>query len=288
MNHDQLKYLLLVIITLASAFVLSTITRRIMRFYIKKSVLRIKANPTQFSFIKNSVSFVIYTVAIVIIFFKIPALNSIGKAIFAGAGILAAIIGFAAQKTFSNVISGVFILIFKPFSVGDTIETGTGHRGIVEEITLSHIVLRDFENRRIVVPNSVISDETIVNSSLLDEKIKKHIEFSIGYNSDTETAIRIIREEAERHPLSLDQRTTEEMDSGCPKVRVRLIALGDYSQTLRAYVWAANNDEAFDIKCDLLRSVKRRFDEEGIEIPYPYQNVIVKSENGITGQTGPQ
>jgi len=281
MNSDVIKYLLFTLITLAAAFVLSTITQRIMRFYIKRSVLRIKANPTQFSFIKNSVSFVIYTVALVIIFLKIPTLNSIGKAIFTGAGILAAIIGFAAQKTFSNVISGIFILIFKPFSVGDTIETGTSHRGIVEEITLSHIVLRDYENRRIVVPNSVISDETIVNSSILDERIKKHIEFGISYDADTEKAIRIIQEEAERHPLTLDQRNQEEVDSGCPKVRVRLINLGDYAQTLRAYVWAANNDDAFDIKCDLLRTVKRRFDENGIEIPYPYQNIIIKNAEEI-------
>ncbi len=278
MDKELLGYLFLVIITLAAAFILSTVTQRIMRYYIKRSVLRIKANPTQFSFIKNSVSFVIYAVAIVIIFIKIPALNSIGKAIFAGAGILAAIIGFAAQKTFSNVISGIFILLFKPFSVGDTVETGTGHRGIVEEITLSHIVLRDYENRRIVVPNSVISDETIVNSSIYDERIKKHIEFGISYDSDIDLAIKIIREEAERHPLTLDRRTQEEIDSDCPVVKVRLIELGDYDIKLRAYVWASNNDDAFEIKCSLLKSVKRRFDESGIEIPYPYQNVIVRKD----------
>lgn len=278
MNKETFNYILLVVITLVIATVLATILRKILSIFITKYAKKLKTDPTNFSFIKNSVGFIVYTAAIIFIFFKIPYLKSLGTALFAGAGILTVVIGFASQKAFSNIISGVFILIFKPFKISDIIEFKDGQKGTVEEITLRHTLIKDYENRRIIIPNSIISEETIINSNIQDEKIRKHIEFSISYDSNIDKALDIIRDEAEKHPLLVDNRTKEDFENNKPLVTTRVIALSDYSVDLKAYVWTAGNDNAFILKCDLLKSVKERFDREGIEIPFPYRTIVYKKD----------
>lgn len=278
MNKETTYYILLVAITFTIAISLALVLKKILSVFITKYSKKLKTDPTNFLFIKNSVSFVIYTSAVIFIFFKIPYLKAVGTAMFAGAGIVAVVIGFASQKAFSNIISGVFILIFKPFKISDIIEFKDGQKGVVEEITLRHTLIKNYENRRIIIPNSIISEETIINSDIQDEKIRKHVEFSISYDSNIDKAIAIIREEAQNHPLFIDNRLQEELESHEPKVTVRVVALSDYSVDIKAYIWAKGNDNAFILKCDLLKSVKQRFDKEGIEIPFPYRTIVYKKD----------
>jgi small-conductance mechanosensitive channel len=128
------------------------------------------------------------------------------------------------------------------------------------------------------VPNSIISDDNIINSNVTDTRIRKHVEFGISYDSDIDKAIRIIQEEARKHPLFIDIRTSEEKKKGVPDVLVRVIGLSDFSVDLRAYVWTDGNDNGFVIMTDLLRNVKKRFDEEGVEIPFPYRTLVYKKD----------
>lgn len=266
---------------LVIAFLLNFIIRKILKIFINRYARRVSADATSFSFLKNSVGFIIYCVAAIYILQYIPGLGEVKTAVFASAGIFAAIIGFAAQKAFANIVGGIFILIFRPFRVGDVIFIGTDYRGVVEEITLRHIIIRNYENRRIIIPNGIISDETIVNSSISDLRIKKHIEFTIDFSSDIDKAHQIIREEAEKHPLTIDVRNAEDIENGIDKVIVRTIELMEYAIKLRAYVWAKDSDDAFLIKCDMNKSIIQRFKEEGIVIPYPYQNVIIQNTEAI-------
>ena len=86
-----------------------------------------------------------------------------------------------------------------------------------------------------------------------------------------------MRDEVMRHPMLIDPRTEADVEAGVPQVKIKVISLNDSSITLRAWAWAATSANAFNMKCDLLKSVKERFDREGIEIPYPYFNqVLVK------------
>ncbi|WP_394340170.1 mechanosensitive ion channel family protein [Lutibacter citreus] len=176
------------------------------------------------------------------------------------------------------MISGIFILIFKPFKISDIIEFNNGQKGVVEDITLRHTLIKDYENRRIVIPNSIISEETIINCNIQDEKIKKHIIFSISYDSNIDKAIEIIKKEALKHPLLIDNRSEEEKENNVPIVIVRVVELSDFSIDLKAYVWSSNNDEGFLIKCDLLKSVKEEFDKNNIEIPFPYRTIVYKND----------
>lgn len=263
--------------------IISVIVGRILRYLIGKGVKgatrKLKVvDPTKYNFLKNAVEFIVYIIAIIIIFNSIPTLRDYGTALFAGAGVLAAIVGFASQSAFSNIVSGIFIVIFKPFSVGDRVKIGQLYQGDVEDITLRHTIIKDFENRRIVIPNSVMSNETIINATMMEEKVCMFIEIGISFDSDINIAMKIMEDEALKHPKCIDNRTAEEKSNDLPQVDVRLISFQDAAQQLRAYAWAENPTTGFDLKCDLLKCIKERFDMAGIEIALP-QRIIYMKEN---------
>ena len=278
MNSNYFFYSTLIFGSILLAFIASSIIRKLLNLFIVKYSERLKADPTNFSFLKNSVSILIYTIAIIFIFLKIPYLRSMGTALFAGAGIIAMVIGFASQKAFSNIISGIFILIFKPFRVNDTIEFLNSTKGVVEEITLRHTIIRNYENRRVIIPNGNISDDTIINSNIIDKKIRMHIVFGISYDSNIEKATKIIQEESMKHASFLDNRSEDDKLNNKPAVNVRLIELADFSVKLKAYVWSSNNDDAYALKCDVMKSVFDRFNKEGIEVPFPYRTIVYKND----------
>jgi small-conductance mechanosensitive channel len=90
--------------------------------------------------------------------------------------------------------------------------------------------------------------------------------------------MKIICDEAQKHPLMIDNRNKEEIENNAPRVIVRVISLSDFSVDLKAFVWTNSNSDAFILKCDLLKSVKQRFDKEGIEIPFPYRTIVYKKD----------
>ncbi|HAW51539.1 MAG TPA: mechanosensitive ion channel protein MscS [Flavobacteriales bacterium] len=255
---------------------------RIIKWFINKQLIG-NADPTKdditrYNFFKNGISFIIWMLAIGAVISVIPSLKTLAITLFAGAGILMAILGFAAQEAFSNIISGVFIVLFKPFRVGDMIKVSNLDYGIVVDITLRHTVINNFENKRLIVPNSVIGSEVIVNDSIDDSKICRFIEIGISYDSDIDLATKIIQEEAMKHKGCIDARTSSEKKAGKPQVNVRLMSFGDFSINLRAYVWTKDPFEAPQMHADLNRAIKKRFDLEGIEIPFPYRTVVFKKD----------
>jgi small conductance mechanosensitive channel len=233
-------------------------------------------DPTKYNFLKNAVEFIVYIGAFIIIFNDIPPLKKYGTALFAGAGVIAAIVGFASQSAFSNIISGIFIVIFRPFSVGDRVKVGQLYAGDVEDITLRHTIIRDFENRRIVIPNSAMNSETIINSSMTEEKVCIFIEVEITFESNVESALQILQQEATNHPNCIDNRTDEAIAENQPKVTVRLIDFTDAGQRLRASAWADNPSKGFEMKCDLLKSLKARFDAVSIQIASTSRTIVIK------------
>lgn len=261
------EYIVFALVVIVVAFVVSKILKFIIGRFVKAAAQKLKVDPTRFKFFKNTIDFIIYLIAIIVIFRYIPALRTYGNTLLTGAGVLAAIVGFASQSAFSNIISGIFLVIFRPFGVGDRVQIGQ-LSGDVEDITLRHTVIRNFENRLIVIPNSVINNETIINSTLTHELVCIFIEITISFSSDTDKAMQIMEEEAMKHSECKDNRTEEEKKNGEPQVAVRLISLTETGQQVRAYVWAKDPTAGFILKCDLLKSIKKQFDKRNIEIPY--------------------
>lgn len=241
----------------------------------KRAATRMKMDPTNYSFLKNTINFFVVVIGALFLFNKIPELKAIGKTMLAGAAILTAAIGFAAQQSVANIISGIFIILFKPFRVGDTVILPDANRGVVEDITLRHTVIRDPENRSIIVPNTTINSSTIINSTFADQPVCAFVDVGINYSADIDKAMDLIREEAMKHPLLVDNRTKEQKAAEAPVVTVRVLDLGDFAIKLRAWVWASNTGNAFVMKCDLLKSVKERFAQEGVDIPYPTQSILL-------------
>ena len=110
-----------------------------------------------------------------------------------------------------------------------------------------------------------------------DTKSCKIVEIGIGYESDVEKALEIMKEEISKHPLFIDTRTEEAKDQKTPLVVARVVALADSSVNLKAWAWAKNSTDGFVMYCDLLQSIKKRFDENNIDIPYPQRVITLKN-----------
>lgn len=272
------KYSLITVVTLLIAFIISKVLRILLSKFLKISSSKLKIDHTQFNFLKNAVSFFVFLGAIIFIFYTIPALKTLSITLFAGAGILTAIALFASQQAFANIVSGIFIVIFKPFRVNDMVDIGSLPKGRVEDITLRHTVIRNFENRRMIIPNSVISSEIVINSSIVDESICNFIDMGISYDSDIDKAKEIMKKEAMAHPNFVDHRSNEEIQAGTEPVTVRVLNFGDSSVNLRAFAWTKDHSDGFVMKTDLHKSIKESFDKEGIEIPFPYRTIVYKKE----------
>lgn len=265
-----------------SIFIGTIIFTRTIRWLMNRSFIsssdKLKVDPTRYRFLKNATSMIIWIIALGAIISLIPELKALAYTLFAGAGILVAIVGFAAQQAFSNIISGIFIVLFRPFRVGDMIKVGTRDYGIVEDITLRHTVLNNFENKRIIIPNSVISSETIINDTISDSKVCRWVEVGISYDSDVDLAMKIIQEEAIKHPLCIDSRSAKDKKNGQDQIIVRLSSFGDFSVNLRAFVWTDHPVNAFQMHSDINRAIHKRFANEGIEIPFPYRTLVYKKD----------
>lgn len=271
----------IIILTFFLTFLIAKIVGRLMERWFKRSSRVMHVDPTHYTFFRRFLIWLIYIIGIGIALRNIPALQTISTSIFAGAGVLAIVVGLASQQAFANIVSGVFIAVSKPVKVGDSIrlQGKPEIQGYVEDVTLRHTVIRNFENKRFIVPNSVLNSEIIENEHYHDERIRKFIDFSIGYDSNIDTAMKIMREEILKHPLLLDRRSdVERKKEKRIKIPIRVLGFSDSGVNLRAWVWAANPKDAFKMGCDLNKNIKERFDTEGIEIPYPYRMIVFKNK----------
>lgn len=276
-NHQLTIKVLLIVL---STIIIARVTKRLYQNFIRKNLNLDDVELTNYKFIEHSISTIIYLVGFSFAIWKIPFLEHVAQSLVAGAGILAIAVGFASQQTLGNIISGIFIVIYKPYIINDRITLRTDLRGVVEDISLRHTVIRNFENQRIIIPNSVISNEVLINSNFTDSKICRFIEVGISYGSDIDLAKSIIAEEIEKHPLNIDVRTDEDLEKGTPRVTVKLLSLMDSSVLLRGWAWAKDSPDSFFMQCEVLESIKKRFDREGIVIPFPQRTLSYLEQGG--------
>ena len=172
-------------------------------------------------------------------------------------------IGFAMQEALKNFVAGIFIFTDEPFRIGDWIEWDD-HAGVVEDISLRVSRVRTFDNELLTVPNSQLTDGVIKNPVAKDTLRLKFV-FGIGYEDDIDEATEIIIAEAENHDGILDD----------PAPSVRLTELADSYVGLQSRIWISNPSRADFVKIrgEYVTTVKNRFDEAGINIPYPQRDV---------------
>lgn len=259
--------LIILIVTMLIAFFYNRITNR----YITREIEREK-DLTSLQFMKHAGLGLIYLFGLAFAISQIPSLRSMGNSLLAGAGILSVVVGLAAQQSLGNLFSGIMIVIFKPFRINDRI-TIQNITGFVEDIDLRQVVIRDFENNRVIIPNSLVNSEVIVNNQMKDPRICNMLTIGIGYSSNIDQAFEIITDESIKHPLIIDNRTEEDIEAGKPMVVVRVVDLADSSVNIKAWIWTKNKTDGFNLTCDLKKSIKERFDQAGIEIPFPQRTI---------------
>lgn len=187
-----------------------------------------------------------------------------------GAGFLGIILGLAARQTLAAVLSGFVLMFGKPFEVGDWIAVG-GHEGIVTDITAFNTRIQTFDGEYIVVPNDVISAETIVNRSRKG-RLRLRVEVGVDYETDLDTASEVIREAIG----DLDEILT------VPSPQVIATGFGDSAILFEVRFWidrptARRRWRAIQA---VIKAVKAGFDREGIKIPFPQHELMARSEAG--------
>jgi small-conductance mechanosensitive channel len=208
----------------------------------------------------------IWAVVIMLFAHAVPVLNRLATALLASVSIAAIVIGLAVQSTLSNLVAGIGLIFYRPFRLGDRVQVvaPTGlETGTVESVSLGYTVIQTWDNRRIVLPNAVIAQATTINLTAVDPRAMALVPYSIGYSADIDRARKIAVELAGAHAGVMEV-------VGCP-----VVALSASSVDLVLRAWCADAGVAAGVKTDLLESIKSRFDAEGIEIPYSYQNVIL-------------
>ena len=260
-----------ILIILIATIIIARMADRLLKKHIphifEASKMDKEFDQTSHALTRRLIVAAIYIIGILMIVLQIPALNRVAVAMLAGAGVAGIAIGFAAQDSLSNIISGILLAVFKPIRIGDYVDF-KGEYGHIEDLTLRHTIICTWDLRRIIVPNSQISGDYIINWSIGSPEAIWPVDFGIAYTSDIDKARNIIIEETKRHPQVMKDE----------EINVRLTELGDFAVNLRLTFHVASRGDAFDTGCDIREAVKKRFDEEGIEIPYPYQNIVLQRD----------
>lgn len=208
---------------------------------------------------------IIFYTGLVII--TVTVLNELGFSIeylLGAAGIVGVALGFASQTSVSNVISGLFLVAEKPFVVGDLIQVGD-KTGLVLSIDTLSIKMRMFNNNMVRIPNETLIKTDVIN---LTKFPIRRVDLGIGvaYKEDMARVKEILLEEAHKNPMCLEE----------PEPQVFFQGYGNSSVDMMLAAWAEKT-QWFALKNALLEQIKRRFDEEGIEIPFPHLSLYTGS-----------
>lgn len=196
-------------------------------------------------------------------FVVIAALNQLGiqtASFIAIVGAAGLAVGLALKDSLSNFASGLMMIVFKPFRVGDFVEAG-GTSGEVEEIQIFTTRLKTPDNKTVIIPNSKVMGDNITNYTLKGSR-RVDMVFGIGYQDDIDKVRQLIRQ-----IVTSDPRVFKD-----PEPVIAVSALADNSVNLTTRVWTSANDY-WNVLTETTEKVKKRFDAENISIPFPQRDV---------------
>ena len=260
---DLIFKLLLLIIIIYVFLKIANLTQRVIEKALMESHLQLS------ELLRRMVISIVRNMIIVV--GVLIALSQIGISLgplLAGLGVVGFIIGFALQDTLSNFAAGMMILIYRPFDVGDLIDAG-GISGRVSHMSLVNTTILTLDNQTILIPNNKIWGDVIKNVTA--QTIRRvDMMFGISYSDDIPKTERILQEIIDSHAKTLAE----------PEPTIRLHELADSSVNFVVRPWV-NKDDYWDVYWDITRSVKMRFDEEGISIPFPQRDVHVYNQSAL-------
>ncbi len=225
--------------------------------FLKNLMIKRKVDPTLVTFFSNCIYYVLLIIVVIAVLDLVGIRTASFVAIIGAAGLA---IGFALQGSLSNFASGVMLIIFRPFKVDDFVEAG-GATGIVEEISIFTTQMRTPDNKTVIIPNSNITGSNITNYSSKDTR-RVDLVFGVGYGDDLDKARRVVEE-----VLRAEERILAD-----PEPTIGVSELADSSVNFVVRPWV-NSDDYWPVYFSLTENMKKRFDAEGISIPFPQRDV---------------
>jgi len=270
MDLEQIKEFLLtngvdLAINFLKALVILIVGLQVIRF-LSRSFNKILTKRNVDESLKPFLKSLFYNILFILLILSV--LSTVGIQMTSFVAILGAAglaVGLSLQGTLQNFAGGVIILTIKPFRVGDFIEA-QGFAGTVKAIYIFNTVLNTPDNKRIVIPNGKLSNESVTNYSAEDTR-RVDMVFGIGYGDDIKKA----KEVLERIVKS-DERVLEE-----PAYSIKVASLGDSSVNFNVRPWV-KTDDYWGLYWDFQERVKLEFDKEGISIPFPQRDVHIYNE----------
>ncbi len=216
--------------------------------------------------INKVVSIFIYLLAVAVI---LQHFHKDISSIVVSLGIGSLAIGLAAQDTLANMIAGIFIMVDRPFRIGDRVKLESGEMGDVIDIGLRSTKIATFDHTVLIVPNSMMAKSRLTNYCYPDERINIKMTISVAYGTDTKKAKELILEIV---------RNTEGVVAE-PEPSIYFTKMSDFSLDFLVIAWTDHYRNQFSIKCQLLENIYNGLTEAGIEIPFPTQTLYLKKEN---------
>ena len=248
-------------------FTIIYLLKRIMDKALQTRLIEQPKLRTTYIFLTRIILLIIALLGVSTVTFTVfPQLSGFAASLLVTAGFISIVVGLAAQSSLSNIISGFLVVFTQPFRVGDAIMF-RGEFCFVEDVRLIHTVLRTSDNRRLIVPNSTLQSEVIINYSIEDPTMLVPVFVQISYESDLKKAMDIMVDIARKHP---DYLPAENLPN------VVVMEFQDSGILLRLLSRARNQSTAFKMARDLLYQIKLEFDRNGIEIPYPRRYLVIE------------
>lgn len=266
------------IIDIAIIIIITTLIDKIIDIIINKTIkIKNRKNvTTMMMFFRRIKRIILYIIGLLVCLSTFEIFSTFSVTLLSGLGIGSVVLGLAAQESLKNFFGTISIIMGSPFEVGDFIEcTEKGVSGTVEDITMRHTVIKTVNNRRVLIPNGEMNYYTIENFNYKDNESVKLVDYEISYESDVDKAIKIIKKEMEKlyRPNPKGKNKNEEF----PKVR--LYSWESSGIKLRAWIWGKDLGDASENVYKLNYSIKKSFEKENIEIPYPHVEIVNKQKN---------
>ena len=253
-------------IKIVTALAIFFIGRWIVRLVVKgvrTGLQTAEVDVTLERFVCNLVNMALLVVVIIAAISALGIQTASFIAIFGAAGLA---VGLALQGSLSNFASGVLIVLFRPYKVGDWVEAA-GVSGSVQAVQILTTILTTGDNKQVIVPNSQIMDSIITNYSAMDTR-RVDMVFGVSYEDDLDKVHKTLRE-----LVDADSRILKD-----PECKIAVSELADSSVNFVVRPWV-NSADYWGVKFELTEAIKKRFDQEGISFPYPQQDVHLYNQS---------
>ena len=269
MTEETKLMLIKIILTAVYAVIVLVLLKLNKRFFAR---LQTKRSDLKLHFFYRVTSAVIIAGGVIIGISFYGDTGSVWKTILGSTAIISAVAAYAAQDSVKDIIAGLMISIYKPFEIGNRVQLEDGTVGIIIDITMRHVLIRGLNTDTTVIPNSKLNAMSLINYSYGASIKSARFDFYIGYGSDVEFAMEVIRKAIEESDLSLPGFRGKDGNEGYSPVY--FMAYTDSSLKMSTTVWFGPETASEVLISDINLRVNKALAENNIEIPYAYVNVI--------------